>query len=111
MVYLLAMHTSFRHYSVCSMTTIDGTVTTGCLFLPNRCSKRLRMDSFGGTSEIGTMRLERRLNMLPKHNATTVQVRMITLYGMLKSGVGRDNNRLVVLTVYSPEFSVITAAL
>lgn len=49
--------------------------------------------------------------MLPKHKATTVQVRMITLYGMLKSGVGRESNKLVVRMAYSPELSTMTAAL
>ena len=36
-----------------------------------------------------TKPLVNKLNMLPKKSATTVHVNVITLYGMLKSGVGR----------------------
>lgn len=68
-------------------------------------------DTEGGTSDTKTIRLDSRLNMLPKHNATTVHVNIITLYGMLKSGVGRESRRLVVRVVYSPAFMMITAAL
>lgn len=50
-----------------------------------------------GTSSTSTNLLINRLKILPNPNAITVLVKMITLYGILKSGVGSGNNRLVVL--------------
>lgn len=47
--------------------------------------------------------------MLPNANAITVLVRMMTLYGMLKSGVGRESSSEVVRTEnvvrYEPSLS------
>lgn len=100
-IFMLAMHTLTKHQPDPSGTTIGGTAFAGCPFLPSRFKSRSRMESRGGTSDAGTMRLDKRLNMPPKHSATTVHVRIITLYGILKSGVGRDNRRLVVLTTYA----------
>ena len=37
---------------------------------------------------------------MPNANAIIVLVRMMTLYGMLKSGVGRESRRLPVRKVY-----------
>ena len=50
-------------------------------------------------------------NIGPKHIAITVDVIVITLYGMLKSGVGRAINRVPLYTVYAAPSSPSTAAL
>ena len=64
----------------------------------SKAFNRANLDTAGGSSDASTSLRDNKLNMLPKHNATTVQVKMMTLYGMLKSGVGSDNRRDVLLT-------------
>ena len=54
---------------------------------------------FEGTSEASTSLLVSKLNMLPKQSAITVQVRIMTLYGILKSGVGSARSSEVVRVV------------
>src|SRR5687767_10997256 len=52
--------------------------------------------SAGGSKATTTNRLVNKLNTLPNKNATSEHVKMITLYGMLKSGVARSTSRLDV---------------
>jgi hypothetical protein len=50
------------------------------------------------------------LKIVPKANAITVELRMMTLYGILKSGVGRLSNNDGVRNT-PPSTIVITAGL
>jgi len=58
-----------------------------------------------------TNRRTRMLKILPKASAMTVELRMITLYGILKSGVGRLSNNEVVRSTPPPLIWIIAGLL
>ena len=53
-----------------------------------------------------TNRRVNRLNILPNTSAIIVLVKMMTLYGILKSGVGRDSSKLVVRIIYAGRLAI-----
>ena len=101
---------------ICSSLLLPPPYSFFCVFAPNRrkteftptaIRPRIPLTSHFSASSAPTNRRTSKLNTLPNARAITVLVRMMTLYGMLKSGVGRGRSREVVRILTFPD--VMTA--